>query len=282
MKQAYQLITVGKVLSMEAVNAPDSLTNRFQAYGDVAFNFFKNTSDVLLSTFKVEEEVSLNLISLGSNLAKLRGVRYVDIKDVAVYVPSGMSCKYPELLEVLERAVRYNNDIIETTLEPLIKWLSAGLNQPQSLSAIFGSTGTYNFAFDNAKHEDLVNMLKNCFDTNSTHDQLPVKYVFERLLDIEESVKTMNDLVVEAKTTLPKTVLSKIEEAKKLLNTLVERHKQDPDKYNLSPRTVTVLTELMGQAAMRCEFYSVTRYYLMLSYTAITNTVGNLDVALNR
>jgi len=64
---------------------------------------------------------------------KLTKVEYIDIRKFKVAIPQGMTASYLAYINVLEKNVKYAEQILENSLLPFNRWLSVNINDTKQL-----------------------------------------------------------------------------------------------------------------------------------------------------
>lgn len=206
-----------------------------------------------------------------ANLESKKRFDYINIKMIKAFVPEGMNVTYIECLNLIEDAIKYCLEVINTNL-PRYSKLIADITTINNFEKVIESNEL--LFIDNQKYRDTANTYKDkCYNT-STVTVVKIENVVKNLNQWKEVFDKINYLNNLCNTINNEQVIDSINKVANLLDILIENKNNKLD--NISPEMLRQLTNSTYNIAKDLEFISIVKYDLLSLNGTIANTVQNL------
>ena len=202
---------------------------------------------------------------------------YMDIRDLLVYVPEGMTSSYSDYANVLSRAVDYAVEI-ERQMTAFNSFLAVLVtNRVVSSTNVVSNMNTYKALA--SQREDLNNAFAECFKGGTTKAESTIGKVVQRNADWEHVFAQANLLAERMNKINRKHLNDAASTAARYLEQIQHQSKHDGD---VAPEVVNELAEGAFQMASGLEFFAIVYYRVQTLVAALSNTTEQVTASLKR
>lgn len=268
-----QLRLSSQEISLEAASgeaAFSSAVDKLPSFVDRAKAFFEERIKEPLCQLFVKKDLAW----MGKQLSK---IPYIALRPLTVYVPPGMTGTYLAYVSALEEAAKHVKDVRSGTLSPLNSWLRTNLGRPSGLASVTSSLKISNF------DEKIGSGLRaSLAELTNEHRGQSVTTTFGKAFDNNAQftavVDKLGKLAEQFGDEKAQTqIRDEMAETSELLQKLVARIHADPEKYKLSPTTLTALSQAVHDAASQVDFYGQLAYRVNAAVEALRRTQESLS-----
>lgn len=242
-----------QLLSLEQVGLIHSTSPAIAKFGELAeysFNFIK--SRFLGFSFFSNEKEAIKELKPYLEFANNRDINYMDVRRLRLQTPEGFKGNlYQYTKELADIVTTYYDSFVAEMIDPFDIYISKLINQPMLLDSL-----TYKH---NVKQQDIDKYRKRLakYFTGKGHGYLELSDIYDRLKDVDDIVRPATDIVKLSERERVKNVKQKVDELNEKINVLIEMLEDKTGNYNVKPKTLTTLSELVFQLAKQVEFYAV-------------------------
>jgi hypothetical protein len=256
---------VANMISLEASSPSQSM----EGILDRLPGFFDDVKTFVANLFDVSKEPAAGLLDTNRLSRNIKNVNYTTLMPVTVYTPMGLSVPYLDFLDVLEKAQNIVDLIPKETLQPFARWIAIQLSNPERLAGLQSERQV-----DGFKIHDIASVkaeLAKCL-SGDVRTEVPFSDVFRKSGDWDNAAHKANALNERVSAVGTKALLETVATITESLDTLLKRIHEDPVTYRTSGNAMKVIATLCTAMADECEFYSVYRYQLLATLTALNDT----------
>lgn len=251
------------IVSNEAL-LPANFLNAFTANVP---EFFSRAKRVLVDAINNAWVSDFRKVDSGKLVHATKNIPYLNLVDMQVPTPAGLSVCYKEYLSHLEDAQTQVDRLFEETLKPLQRHIAILLNDPTRLSSHGSSTGIKFGQFNDEK------MRKAFAASFKAGNRVEWSYgeLFKRQAELPEVDRQIQNLTGRYMGVDRKKVQKAIADIGEMVDTLIQRVNEEPEAYKFSGPVLKQLVTVVNEAARQVEFYSLQGFYLR----ALTEAVAD-------
>lgn len=205
-------------------------------------------SEKTASLFNRAEATNFNLS--GSPSSALKGVGYLDLKDVLLPCPEGLQVSYLQYAQIIQEAQKTTSYLLEDCLYPFSAFISESLNYPDKMSSALRTSGVKLHNLD-----PLRKKINSAFD--GVNGELPYIKAIARNGEWDDLEKALAKILTTQKQTNDKLIAEKIDEIQTNLDTLITRMQDTNEKYRPSSELIGELSKLAYGLAEQVTFYAI-------------------------
>lgn len=228
----------------------------------------KNNFDKWLNKYDYIQKVEINKRKLEK---KLDNYNYLDLKEVSVYKPIGLTVPFIKLLETIENIQEQLLDIEQRLIRPYMLWSGQILNNPEKLQRLsvnevitFLDTKTYN------------KLLDSLFDPNDVNSLEKFGKLFESNTQALEVLDRANQIIMNQNQLPPKKLLKTVDEASKRTEMLIRRCQFAKDSPLCSAASKKVIADVLYDMGVEVTLYSRLSYNIISTQVALTDSFDKI------
>lgn len=249
-----QLLQQSEEISLEAISGGASVAQalaRLPQFLDNAKTFYaKNFSDPIKTLFSKKD--------LAGFAQKVQPVSYVDLREVEIFVPSGLKTDLLSYSEVLLECAKYSETFRLEVLDPFAKWLSGKLAEPASLNSLRPALEIEGYTKRDL--DKITKQLVGCFDEKSADGVAKYGKAIKRNADWTQLVKNSLELQGHFLKDDHSLIIQQVGKTTDLLDTLLTRIQQEPETYQVSGPVISSIAKTAYAVAREIEFYGIVRF----------------------
>jgi len=212
---------------------------------------------------------------------KLERVQYGNALELAVFVPPGLKTNWLEYLDALDHSQHLVDDLVQDVLRPAIVFFSEMVGSPEKLTSVI--QGNNSAIIDRSSDLSKAKAeISKCFgDTKGGSDEAKFGDVFGRNADWKEANDRLSNLTGQLAKNPPRSVAESTGELTKLMETLLIRMRQDPERYQVSGIRAKDLSDIAYNLGLEMEFYAAHFYMVQVAVVAMTDTAKRLNTSID-
>lgn len=211
---------------------------------------------------------------------KLEATNYVNMTDITVFIPPGLTATWVDYLDILEDSQDLADTILTEVLRPAIVYFSQLLGTPESLASINPISAAQTIGNREEKITAVRKRISESFNPGKTLDRGKYGQYFRRHAEWGEVNNRVGDLVEKITVTNPRTVSASVSELTRLMDTLIIRMKQNPEHYSLSGVKAADLAKIAMNLGKEVEFFAGHFYLIQQAAAAMDETVKRFRTIL--
>lgn len=256
-----------RIISLEGLNLRASLS----VVTTVLPKFFKNVSIAVSGLM----EAPTNLQSVKKpNFADIRKIPYAVHRKTLVNGPQGLRTDYATYGAAVYQAALLSSKLLSDQLYPFRTWVSTLLADPTKLnSQSVGKSGVVDFGSELKSVQD---SLTGCINREDPTTKFQYGDLVRQNSTWELHYANMNDSITLYNRVGHRQALDAVADITSLLDTLMERIKDEPENYVMSGPVAAELSKVCLQMANLVEFYSITGFLLAEAVGALNLTFDSL------
>ncbi len=260
------------VIALESISGAAALENAInrlpQFLSTVKTTFVNLLASPLETLFSRREKLRVS--------SKLRTKPYLTLRDLEVQVPAGLATDYLTYAKVLLEAAHSAALLKNNVLQPFASWLGARLGDPSLLASLSANLEVKGFKLNptDALHKKIFACLRTSGRQEVT---APYGQALRRNADWEELVKIMEEINGLLNNAYHREVVELTHHCIKMTDTLMQRMKEAPEQYRMSPEAVQALATTCYSVGRELEFYGLLRHRVGELSHALTETIKKID-----
>ena len=260
-----------QALGLEAFNLKASV----KAMRELLPNFVGSITQFYSTFSQSDKDLAIGTVPPQNFKRSLKNVNYVAVKDVTFTGPMGLQTTYVQYINEIENSVALSEKLVSDVLQPFSNWVAVMLSTPENLKSV-SNLPIDTKALDKER-DALVEHLVKVVDPKSPQTSFRYGSLVSRNADWDIIVNKTNDLASRLMLTDRKKIMRMVDDLTEMLSRLVERIEEDPETYQLSGNTTSVLATLCYSAGKSLEQYSNSSVMVQELVTTVTRTVDELN-----
>lgn len=236
--------------------------------------FLERVTDSVKDLFtKNNEKSGLQKLKGRSFIKALDNTPYLDLVEVEIPQPLGMSKSYPEYLSVMKGLSDSLSNIESRLLKPLSTWLAINVEDPSELSKLNDTSG-----FKFADTGELTKSLGKVLDPGSEIHLREYGKLVKRNKDWLDVCEVANEITEDYNRISNKDVLASMERVLSVADIIIKE--LESGKVKASNATIKTIADSLYQAALEMELYGVLGNQINVFNTVIPEDLEVIEKAI--
>lgn len=216
-------------------------------------------------------------VNPGGLYKKLEKSNYVELSNIELIGPRGLTISFLDYLSILDEAVGVCSTLKSDFLIPFDRWLGVKINDPESLN----SASSVGVKDDPEKiFTPNKDKLKKAIDNHQVSNRYKYSKALQRNSDWVKIIEQTNDISRKYIQTDPESILKMVKKIAVNLDTLANQLDKNDLEYNIAGETVSNLGKYVYKLGLFVEYYSMVGLLVKTMAVAMDENVDKLNKML--